>query len=139
MATKKNNKKNDKKTAFDKKERIESLILYFVIVNRDQSKYFIDEFNKVGISMHMVLYGYSDPPIEYVNLIGPDISKKDILLSFCKYSDVSMIHEIIENKFKISKLAKGIAFGVPIDSVAGVAVYKFLVDYNKRRINDEIK
>lgn len=138
MANKK--EKDNKRKPFDKRETIESLILYFVIVSRDQSKYFIDRFNKAGISMNMVVYGYSDPPEEIQkHIIAYDTLKKDIILTFCKYSDINKIHEIIEERFKVSNLAKGVAFGVPIDSVAGIMTYKFLSDYNNKEKKDNEK
>ena len=117
------------KKSFDQKEKIEALALYFVIVNRDQSRYFIEKFNELGISMNIILYGYSSPPVDIASLLGPDMLKKDIILSFCKQSEIEKVHSIIEERFKISKLSKGIAFAVPIDSISGVIVYKFLVDH----------
>ena len=39
--------------------------------------------------------------------------------------------KIAEERFKISKISKGIAFAIPIDAVSGIAIYKFLADHNK--------
>ena len=121
--------KVEKKKRFDQVEKVEALAAYFIIVNREQSKYFIDKFNEIGISMNVVLYGYSSPPEQIASLLAPDMLKKDILISFCKQSELDNIHMIIDERFKISKLSKGIAFSVPIDSISGVIAYKFLVDY----------
>ena len=117
------------KKSFDQKEKVEALALYFVIVNRGQSRYFIEKFNEIGISMNIVLYGFSSPPEDIASILGPDMLKKDIVLSFCKQSEMNKVHQIVHERFKISKLSKGVSFSVPIDSVSGVIVYKFLVDY----------
>ena len=119
----------EKKKSFDQEEKVEALAAYFIIINREQSKYFIDKFNEIGISMNVILYGYSSPPEQIASLLAPDMLKKDILISFCKQSQLPNIDKIIEERFSISKLSKGIAFAIPIDSISGVVAYKFLVDY----------
>ena len=119
----------EKKKSFDQEEKVEALAAYFIIINREQSKYFIDKFNEIGISMNVILYGYSSPPEQIASLLAPDMLKKDILISFCKQSQLHNIDKIIEERFSISKLSKGIAFAIPIDSISGVVAYKFLVDY----------
>ena len=119
----------EKKKSFDQEEKVEALAAYFIIINREQSKYFIDKFNEIGISMNVILYGYSSPPEQIASLLAPDMLKKDILISFCKQSQLPDINKIIEDRFSISKLSKGIAFAIPIDSISGVIAYKFLVDY----------
>lgn len=119
----------EKKKSFDQEEKVEALAAYFIIINREQSKYFIDKFNEIGISMNVILYGYSSPPEQIASLLAPDMLKKDILISFCKQSQLPNIDKIIEERFSISKLSKGIAFAIPIDSISGVIAYKFLVDY----------
>ena len=119
----------EKKKSFDQEEKVEALAAYFIIINREQSKYFIDIFNEIGISMNVILYGYSSPPEQIASLLAPDMLKKDILISFCKQSQLPNIDKIIEERFSISKLSKGIAFAIPIDSISGVVAYKFLVDY----------
>lgn len=121
--------KQVKKKRFDQAEKVEALAAYFIIINREQSKYFIEKFNEIGISMNVILYGYSSPPDEIASLLAPDMLKKDILISFCKQSMLEKVNQIINERFSISRLSKGIAFSVPIDSISGVIAYKFLVDY----------
>ena len=41
--------KVEKKKRFDQVEKVEALAAYFIIVNREQSKYFIDKFNEESV------------------------------------------------------------------------------------------
>ncbi len=117
---------------FEKREEIHSLSVVFTIVNRGQSAFYVDAYNEVGASMSMVLYSYSMPPEQYRNILGIDSTKKEIMLTICREEQVKEILNIAKERFTISRAAKGIAFSCPIDSVSGIAAYKFLADQNKK-------
>lgn len=127
----KEGEKNEELKPFEERETVHALSMVFTIVNREQSHYFIDAYQKIGAAMSMVLYSYSMPPEEYRNILGVDSTKKEIVLTFCRSEYVSQIMKIAEDRFLISRAAKGIAFACPIDSVSGIAVYKFLADQNQ--------
>lgn len=116
---------------YEKREKIYSLSVVFTIVNREQSKFYIDAYSQVGASMSMVLYSYSMPPEEYRNILGVDSTKKEIVLTFCREEMVPEILKIAERRFSISRASKGIAFSCPLDAVSGIATYKFLADQNE--------
>ncbi len=124
--------KNINAEPFEKREEIHSLSVVFTIVNRGQAAYYVDAYNEVGASMSMVLYSYSMPPEQYRNILGIDSTKKEIMLTVCREEQVKEILNIAKEKFAISRAAKGIAFSCPIDSVSGIAAYKFLADQNKK-------
>lgn len=126
------NKEIEKKKAnsipFEKREKIYPLSLLITIVNKDQSNYYTQEYARLGCSISLVLYGYSQPPLIYRNMLGIDSTKKEIVLSIARKEDIGKMLEVAKKKFSISKTAKGIAFVLPIDSVNGIAVYRFLAD-----------
>lgn len=125
----KSNKNNN--LPYEKQEKLTSLILYVIIVNRGQGHYYLDELNKLGVSFSSLIYGYSNPPEEIVALFGNLETKKDLVFTIFRKELLSHIRDLIQRRFIISKQAKGVAFGIPIDSVAGVIIYKFLADQNK--------
>lgn len=127
----KEEKKNGNAAPFEKREEIHSLSVVFTIVNRGQSAFYVDAYNEVGASMSMVLYSYSMPPEQYRNILGMDSTKKEIMMTICREEQVKDILNIAKERFAISRAAKGIAFSCPIDSVSGIAAYKFLADQNK--------
>lgn len=116
---------------FEKRENVYPLSVVFTIVNREQSKFYIDAYSEIGASMSMILYSYSMPPEQYRNILGSDSTKKEIILTFCREEKVKEVLKIAEERFRISPIAKGIAFSCPIDAVGGIAVYKFLADQNE--------
>lgn len=127
----KENRKADKLAPFEKRENIHSLSVVFTIVNRGQANFFVDAYNDIGASISMVLYSYSMPPEQYRNILGVDSTKKEIVLTILREEDVKKALDIAKERFSISHAAKGIAFSCPIDSVSGIAVYKFLADQNE--------
>ena len=127
----KENRKTEKLAPFEKREKIHSLSAVFTIVNRGQSDFYIEAYNGIGASISMVLYSYSMPPEQYRNILGVDSTKKEIVLTILREEDVKKALDIAKERFSISHAAKGIAFSCPIDSVSGIAVYKFLADQNE--------
>lgn len=117
--------------SFEQREKLYSLSALTTIVNRGQSQFYIDAYQKQGASMTMVLYGYSNPPDEYRNILGVD-TKKEILLTFAREEQMQSMLKIASDRFKISQAAKGIAFVIPLTSISGIAPYKFLSDFNKQ-------
>lgn len=115
---------------YEKENKIEPLKLMCVIVTRDQAEYFIKGFNKLGISVCFEAYGIGTAPKEFSNFIGSYETKKAWIIAPVKVSELENVKEFIERRFSVSKRAKGIAFSLPIDSMIGVVLYKFLT--NKR-------
>lgn len=135
---KKQNQPSKPLAPFEERESVSSLSFFFTIINRHQAAYFIKNYFEVGASLSMVMYAYSMPPIEILKTIGVESTKKDIIMTVTRTEYVPQLLKIAEERFKISKAAKGIAFAVPVDAVSGIAVYKFLSDHNKEaRINGQ--
>ncbi len=125
---------------YDQREKVQSLSLVVTIVNRHQAAYFLENYQEIGASLNMILYAYSMPPEEIVKLLGSDATKKDIILTIARSEYVPEMLKRAKERFAISKASKGIAFACPIDSVYGIAVYKFLSDQNKNvRVNENGK
>ncbi len=121
---------------YEARESLHALSLFFIIVNRDQSKFFVDAFAKMGVSLSLVQYGYSNPPQEIIALLGSESTKKDIIISVVRSEDINKLKKTVQQRFNISKAAKGIAFACPIDSVSGISIYRFLADQD-RTIREE--
>ena len=56
------------------------------------------------------------------------INKKDVVLAVIREDKKSEIFKYINDRFNISKNAKGIAFTIKVNSVMGVLLYRFLSD-----------
>ncbi len=122
-------------SSYDKKYKVEKLYLSLVIVNRYQGDYFIHEFLEIGASSSFLLYGKGTAPSEFLYMLGVEGDKKDIVLTVIKESLIEKIDKIIDNRFLISKSAKGISFIIEFDSIMGVLPYRFFSD---TKINEKI-
>ena len=79
----------------------------------------------------MVLYAHSMPPRDVISVLGTESLKKEIIFTTVREEYIRKLKEIAAQRFAISRAAKGISFALPISSVGGIAVYKFLSDQNK--------
>ncbi len=122
---------NDKETWLSLNLSIQSLSLFITIVNRGQGKYYIDKFNESQVSLSLSFYAYTTPNEDLDRILGNDENERDLLMAVCRNDDLQVLKKIVTERFKISKATKGIAFALPIDSIGGIAAYKFLSDQNR--------
>ncbi len=125
--------KNVNEKPFEETNKVERLKLLCVIVNRNQGQFFINSFLENNIACAFDVYGKGTAPREIYDIIGMNDNKKDLVMALVKASDIEKINKIIQTRFNVSKQAKGISFTIPIDSMAGVVMYKFLTNSRERR------
>ena len=130
-----NKEENISTLPYDQEFKINKLKLFVVIVNRDQGDFFVKKFEEVGVGASFEIYGRGTATKEIYEILGVGETKTDILLSFVSEKDISKVKEIVLNRFNVSKNAKGIAFSIAIDSLAGILIYKYLTNtrQNERR------
>lgn len=133
---KKKEVKNIKKEGLSYQEtyKVEPLYLSIIIVNRYQGDYYLNNILKLGASTSFLTYGKGTAPNEFLYMLGVEGDKKDVVISLIKESLVEKVDELIEERFNVSKTAKGISFMIKFDSIMGVLPYKFLTD---TRINQK--
>lgn len=131
--------KNIKKTISETKEKtqtssyednfvIQKLKMLCIIVNRHQGDYFINKLMENNVGAAYLVYGTGTATREIYDLLGVGDTKKDIVLSLVKESDVPEIKNMISERFNVSKKAKGIAFFADVNSIAGVLMYKYFTN-----------
>ena len=126
---------------YDKDYEVTKLKVMVIIVDRGQGDYFTRTFEKNGVSASFNIYGTGTATKEIYDILGIGETKKDIVLSLVKITDLDNLKKIVEDRFALNKKYKGISFCMDIDSVAGVLVYKYLANVreSKRRDNDGSK
>lgn len=123
---------------YEEENEIEKLILSIVIVPRHHGKYFVEKFFEKGISASFRSIGRGTAPSELEYVLGISESRKDIVFTIFKESQLNEVDAIIDERFKVSKASKGISFIMKLDSIIGVLPYKFFTDTKvNRRKNDE--
>ncbi len=132
-------KNKEDNSHYSKNYKVEKLFLLVVIVNRYQGDYYIHKFIELGAASSFLLYGKGTAPNEFLYMLGVEGSKKDIVLTVAKESLLDNFEKIIDERFSISKSAKGISFIIEFDSIMGVLPYRFLSDTKINKKKEEKK
>lgn len=117
---KKNNKK--KKTSELPSLEIKKMKLLIIIIDRGKAIHYIRENEKHDVTTQMVLFGHGTASMT-LDMLGFGDIKKDIVLSLIQAEKSEEILDAIYDKITHHK---GIAFTIPLSSVIGVSVYKFI-------------
>ena len=64
-------------------------------------------------------------------MLGLEDSEKSVILSVIREGKAADAMQMLEDKFQTIKEGKGIAFTVPMSSVIGVAIYRFLSNHRQ--------
>jgi hypothetical protein len=113
--------------------KLRELKFLMVIVGRYQGDYYIDAFNEAGVSATFVTYGQGTVRSDIQHIIGIADTKKDVVMCLVTKTKLKACLDICEERFKVSKEAKGVAFAIPVDSMISVLSYKFITDTKQNR------
>ncbi len=106
---------------------IKKLKLLFTVVDRPKGEFYLDVISQFDVNCQMVLPGLGTATSELVELLGLE-SHKAVILSVLREDRVEEAMNTLEDKFATIKGGKGISFAVPLSSVIGVNLYRFLSD-----------
>ncbi len=113
---------------FESTAKIKKLKLLVTIVNQNQADFYLGLLKKNECGVQMQFHGHGTASSQISDLMGLGETGKDILISVVKEEKVPEILEEIENRFSVSRRAKGLAFTLPLTSVVGVSIYKYLTN-----------
>ena len=106
---------------------IKKLKLLFTVVDRPKGEFYLDVISQFDVNCQLVMGGLGTATSEVVELLGLE-PHKAVILSVVREDLVDTIMETLEDKFQTIRNGKGIAFAVPLSSVIGVNMYRFLRD-----------
>ena len=106
---------------------IKKLKLLFTVVDRQKGEFYLDVISQFDVNCQMVMGGLGTAASELVELLGLE-SHKAVILSVVREDVVDTVMNTLEDKFATIRNGKGIAFAVPLSSVIGVNMYRFLSD-----------
>lgn len=113
-------------------ERIETICstqkmdLVFTIVSRGKGEAVLDVFRENKVLQNIICHGHGTAPSSILEVLGLGATDKDIILSFVIAENSKKVIEQVAKKLEFSKPGHGIAFTVPLESVAGIMSFKFL-------------
>ena len=102
------------------------LKLLFTIVNRSKAELYMTLLQSFSINMQFFVHADGTAPTEMLDYLGLADTEKALIISVVREDKADEVMHYIEEKFATVKDGKGIAFTVPMTSVIGVAIYRFL-------------
>ena len=106
---------------------IKKLKLLFTIVDKPKGEFYMDVISQFDVNYQMVVGGLGTARSELVELLGLE-PHKAVVISVIREELAETVMQCLEDKFATIRGGKGVAFAVPLSSVIGVNVYRFLSD-----------
>ena len=106
---------------------IKKLKLLFTVVDRQKGEFYLDVISQFDVNCQMVVAGLGPASSDLVELLGLE-PHKAVILSVVREDMVDTVMNTLEDKFAAIRNGKGICFAVPLSSVIGVNLYRFLSD-----------
>ncbi len=111
---------------------IKKLKLLFTVVDRSKGEFYLDVISQYSVNCQMALGGVGTAASELLELLGLN-HQKSVILSVLREDMVEPVMNVLEEKFETIRNGKGIAFTVPLSSVIGVNMYRFLSDNRRKK------
>ena len=106
---------------------IKKLKLLFTIVDRPKGEFYMDVISQFEVNYQMLVGGLGTACSDLVELLGLE-PQKAVVISVIREELAETVMQCLEDKFATIKNGKGVAFAIPLSSVIGVNVYRFLSD-----------
>ena len=106
---------------------IKKLKLLFTVVDRPKGEFYLDVISQFDVNCQLAVGGLGTATSDRVELLGLE-PHKAVILSVVREDMVDTIMNTLEDKFATIRNGKGISFAVPLSSVIGVNLYRFLSD-----------
>ena len=106
---------------------IKKLKLLFTVVDRQKGEFYLDVISQFDVNCQMAVGGLGTAASDLVELLGLE-PHKAVILSVVREDKIDEIMNTLEDNFATIRNGKGIAFAVPLSSVIGVNMYRFLSD-----------
>ena len=106
---------------------IKKLKLLFTVVDRPKGEFYMDVISQFDVNCQLAMGGLGTATSELVELLGLE-PHKAVILSVVREDMMDTIMNTLEDKFATIRNGKGVSFAVPLSSVIGVNLYRFLSD-----------
>lgn len=119
--------KSDKKTAENKNTVVSNrLELLVTIVGRKKVEYYADLIQSLDVNLQLIAHGRGTADAKMLVYLGLADSEKSVIFSVIQQSKIDDAINMLDEKFRTIKDGKGVAFTVPLTSVIGSLIYRFL-------------
>lgn len=106
--------------------RYDKLDIIFSVVQRGLGEEVIHVTKSRGVYVNLICPGRGTATSSILEMFGLGDTEKDIILSFVKTDETHEVITAISKKLEFDKPGGGIAFAVPVQSIAGIKVLQYL-------------
>ena len=107
------------------------LKLLITVVNRKKTELYMDLLTAYEVNFQTSVLAHGTAHSEMLYMLGLEESDKSVIFSVLREDRATEAMHMLEEKFQTIKDGKGIAFTVPMSSVIGVAIYRFLSNHRQ--------
>lgn len=112
------------------------LKLLITVVNKNKAEFFMDYLQEFEINLQLSMRARGTADSDLLHYLGLEDSEKRVIFSLIREDMAPRALKGLEEKFSTVRDGKGIAYTVPLSSVAGAAIYQFLTN-NKRSVKEK--
>ena len=105
------------------------LKILVTVVNRRKTELFMDLLTEYEVNLQTSVLAQGTARSETLYMLGLEDSDKSVIFSVLREDKAPEAMHMLEEKFNTIKDGKGIAFTIPMSSVIGVAIYRFLSNH----------
>lgn len=109
------------------------LKLLITVVNNKKAEFYMDYLQAYEINLQMSMRARGTANSELLHYLGLENSEKQVIFSLVREDMAPLALRGLEEKFATVRDGKGIAYTIPLSSVAGAAIYQFLTNNRQRR------
>ena len=135
MSLFKKSRKNDTTEPVQKNEPLSTdlkkLKLLVTVVNRNKTEFYMDYLTAFDVNFQTAVAAQGTAKSETLYMLGLEDSDKSVIFSVLREDRAEDAMNGLDEKFHALRNGKGIAFTIPMSSVIGVSLYRFLSD-NRR-------
>ncbi len=110
---------------------VKKVKLLVTVVNRQKTEFYMDFLTQFEINLQTALLGQGTAHSEMLYMLGLEDADKGVIFSVVREDKAPEAMAALEEKFHTLKNGKGIAFTIPMSSVIGVAIYRFLSNHKQ--------
>lgn len=102
------------------------LEMLVTIVGRNKAEYYADLIQSFDVNMQVTAFGKGTADAKMLVYLGLGDSEKTVIFSVIQQSKIPDAMRTLEKKFATIKDGKGVAFTIPLTSVIGTLIFRFL-------------
>ena len=114
------------------------LELLVTIVSRKKAEYYTDLIQSLDVNMQVTAFGHGTADAKMLVYLGLADSDKAVIFSVIQQNKIPSAMNLLEDKFKTIKDGNGVAFTIPLTSVIGTLIFRFLSN-NRMTVKEENK